>query len=145
MILSQSPVVVVLAAICTTILLGVGFAEAYSLIEPMVSSGWAGAAMLHSFLTIGLFIWWRKQYNRIPLLEQRAELKFFYPALAIVALAILVATSSRLTYGIVHTKPISIQYFFWIFWVPIVEEVVFRGFVGVKFRESFGLIWGTWF
>jgi membrane protease YdiL (CAAX protease family) len=142
---SQSPVAVISSAILVTVILGVGFAEAYDLIEPMVEKSWVGAAMFHSFLTIGFFIWSRKKFNKVPLLESKGPILYYYPSLVILGLAAIAAFSTRMTYGIVHTRGISEQYFFWILWVPIVEEIVFRGMIGEKFRASFGVLWGTWF
>jgi membrane protease YdiL (CAAX protease family) len=122
-----------------TILLTLAFSQFYLHFTPENTDRWLGTALINS--AFGLFVIINLlRIDRMEVLS-RPPLWSWLPMLAILSGTLLLGLATK---GI-DESPVSYPPLAWVFWVPIVEELVFRVGVGGAFRRIGGVVWGSWF
>lgn len=136
-----------LFAILATLIFAVLFAETYGLLNQLVPTPWIAAALIHTIFAAAFFLAVLSRpfpsYRSLFLLP--SSLVWYLPALIILGGSLLIAFGTGVFSDEPQGKIVFDKQWAWIFWIPLVEEIVFRGFLGEKFRKKFGLIWGVWF
>lgn len=130
--------VLVLLAACLVV--AVALAETYSALTPLLGGvGWLAALLVHAVLS-GLALCARARRNSL----RAAPALYYAPPLALVLGTLALIACGHL-FGGATTRSIGAEQLAWIFLVPWVEEVVFRGVLGDAFRKFGGVLWGSWF
>jgi membrane protease YdiL (CAAX protease family) len=131
-------IVATVFSVCVTIVLG----ESYQCASQALSPEWLAAGAVNSFLAALAFAYlWHKDRD---LLSPGVRLAYV-PALIVLCGSMLLA---KLTAN-GDTMPVDEKqtlYFVASFaWVPIIEELVFRGGIGRMLRPKIGPLWAAWF
>lgn len=134
--------------------LAIALAEGYRAVGMLLgTSAWEAAAALHSVLAVGVVV--------ALFLKGRADLllpsggapgawiwmrgwRAYLPAVVVVVGVSLLCLGSRSISpgGVMGGVPAP---YAWIVWVPLVEELVFRGGIGQAFRRFAPAPWAAWF
>jgi membrane protease YdiL (CAAX protease family) len=89
---------------------------------------------------------WRDLFNFVSFRFGSKEFRpvFAYLPAAILILVVGLAAFTSRTISSAVSAPLPAWWALPVLWVPIVEEVVYRGFIGKWFRKYGGNLWGTY-
>lgn len=137
----------------------VALAEILSLCSRLVSPPWLAAVIIHTFLATLVLLWHfsKDRHCKILAFESKpqvallsrspfAKLPFgiYAPAASVLLGAMLLVSISR-QFGSPSHAETPVIHLAWVIWVPIVEEVVYRGGVMVLLLQRISLPWAAWF
>ncbi len=134
-----------------TIVLAALMAELYKNLGGWSPEAWLTAATLNSAFAIIVVVFWQlSKAGNFDLLRLRLldSINFWWgagPALVIAAASFVAVGASQLIGMPTSSGVFSGSSLAWVLWIPIIEEIVFRGAFGSFFRTKFGLLTGAWF
>ena len=124
---------------------------------PYVTGGWVRAAAFNSILAICVFLALQRGnfilgtapdawFLRWPLLGKinRSHLIAYIPAIIVGVGSFLLACAGNalMPDETVRKGVIPLQHIAWVFWIPVVEELVYRVAIGSLFRNVGGVFFG---
>jgi membrane protease YdiL (CAAX protease family) len=132
-----------------TIALGLLFVLAIVLVQIYLKLGdWfgstlVGALMTHLVISIGYLAWFNAQGRFPSVMFEAVAFKWFVPGLMILLASIFAAAISRLLIPGAESV-LANSVWLSILAVPIGEEIVFRGIIGVRLRQKLGVWTGAY-
>jgi membrane protease YdiL (CAAX protease family) len=123
---------------------GVVLAHFYQLVAFAVGSTRVSAAIIHLALGIGALSM-LKRHLRPDKLMVLPNLWLLSPALVILLGSIALALGSTLIAPPSHRLPIAHEQWVSILVIPVIEEIFFRGVLGVALRNQLGNLWGGYY
>lgn len=120
-------------------------AELYKFTSAFFTEKWIAAAIVNSFLSliVLLLIYIKKLKTPEKIWPTRPLLwmcLIFFMFIIVAPLITSLVGSEQKPQSIVHMRQI-----FWIFWIPIVEEIIFRAGIGNYFQMKFPGFWASYF
>lgn len=143
-------IVLIFAAVASSFILG----TFYRTLSQMFSPIWIGVAVFHTILSLVIVVAMirrrelRARFSVVPdtgMIGSVRPLAFYLPSLVVLAAALTAAVLSTVTGGQIRIEPDWISQLAFVLWIPIVEEIVFRGAIsGITEKYAPG-VWGLWF
>jgi membrane protease YdiL (CAAX protease family) len=133
-----------------TIFIGLAFGAVYLFAAKHVAPIWLAAALFHSVITVVIIHVFAKQGSLTQSLSlfsvRTVPTKFLYAPSVVIGVALVFALVISAFVGKRVSTPFewSTQLAF-ILWIPVVEELVFRGGIGSALQKFAPGIWGMWF
>jgi membrane protease YdiL (CAAX protease family) len=140
----------IIIATLSTVSIAVLLAEVYQAASIYISEGWLAAAVVNSVFAvalIGFLAKFRPQELDAFYFKVREGTRgiALFPSLMILAGSLVLVFISRNFGEVPETSIVGTQNFYWIFWIPVVEEIIFRFGFGRVFRNKLGMYWGAWY
>ena len=102
---------------------------------------WLAAAVVNSALSLLLLAYYRR--NLAAWFFARHDYRFYLPSLAVLIFCVLAIFAASF-YGSPIRGAVAAHHYFWLSWIPIVEEIVFRLGIGDWLRRLAGNFWGSY-
>jgi membrane protease YdiL (CAAX protease family) len=141
----------VIKASLTCVLIAVVFGEVYFRVGSLFSTTWLPAAVLNTFFAAIICLFWMKtKADDFELLKFKIEDQgkiywSLFPGVGILLGSIIAVICSSLIGESTSSAGIGFASIAWVLWIPVIEEIVFRGAVSRFFITKFGLYSGAWF
>ena len=134
----------VLPLILLCVVTAVALAELYLPFKGQFAEPWLAPAWVHTALAL-LVVGLVAKRRELGEVFGKAPLVAYLPAVLVLFGAGLLVIVSR-QFGSATPRPTAVTPWAWLFWVPIVEELVFRVGLGTAFRRiGRSVVWGSWF
>jgi membrane protease YdiL (CAAX protease family) len=139
-----------LALVVITIFIGMAFGAVYLYVAKYVMPLWLAAAAFHSVVAAGVILVYAKQRSLSQSLSlvslSSLPTRFLFAPSVLIGIALFFAlVISALLGGTVSTHFEWSTQLAFIFWIPVIEELVFRGGIGSSLQKFAPGIWGMWF
>jgi len=140
----------IIIATLSTLSIAVLLAEVYQAASVYISEGWLASAVINSIFSVVLIVFLAKfrpeALKAFSLKVKAGSYKIaFLPALLILVGSLGAVLISSNFGEIPKTTYVNTQNIYWIFWIPVVEEIIFRFGFGRVFRNRLGMYWGAWY
>ncbi|MEZ4742383.1 MAG: CPBP family intramembrane glutamic endopeptidase [Bdellovibrionota bacterium] len=153
---SRAIVFIMFLAIIIPVLL----AELYTFTAYYIKNPWFSAAVINSVLSL-LFVIYLLVFSSKAVDYRQKPLRIFqcqsafnqlirkpyiaYSPAILVLVFILIGSFLTAQWGDAKRLDFGLRNYAWVFWVPIIEEIVFRCCIGNFFRKNAGIFWGSYF
>lgn len=127
-----------LVSLCVAVILG----EVYQFASHVIAPEWMAAASINSIIGIVVFARiWHRDRLLISLGLRQAYLPAFIVLFGSILLAKLTAEGDTVPMGTEQ----AVYFVASIAWIPVIEELVFRGGISPMLRAKVGPLWASWF
>jgi membrane protease YdiL (CAAX protease family) len=129
------------------VFLPLAFTSVYSPVQKWIGSAWGGALIVNAALAVAVLLSGRRLQSQAQsvTVAKRPWLVWFPALMILTGSVLLVLIVASVSEEPLRFAGIPVEQMWFVFVVPIVEEIVFRLGIGTVFRRLGGVFFGSWF